>query len=78
MRRLIREAEARRALFPSDSTEYRRLVAELRAGARRRDRTLVAVAVLGLGVLWIMFGAEPLVAGVAAAAAATAYLLARR
>ena len=78
LRRLVREAEARGALFPSESTEYRRLVAELRAGARRRDRTLVAITVLVLGVLWIMFGGEPLVAGVAAAAGAIAYLLVRR
>ncbi len=78
LRRLVREAEARGALFPSESTEYRRLVAELRESARRRDRTLIAVAVLVLGALWIMFGQEPVLAGVAATASAVAYLLARR
>jgi len=78
LRRLVREAETRRALFPSESGEVRRLLAELRAGARRRDRTLVAVTLLALGVLWLALGAEPVVAGVAAAAGAIAYLLARR
>ncbi len=78
LRRLVREAEARHTLLPSESGEYRRLVAELRASARRRDRTLVAATVLTLGVLWLALGAEPALAGAAAALGAIAYLLARR
>jgi ubiquinone biosynthesis protein len=78
LRRLVREAEGRRALFPSETGEYRRLLAELRAGARRRDRTLVAVTVLALGVLWLALGATPVLPGIAALAAAAGYLLARR
>ena len=78
VRRLLHEAETRRTLWPSESAEHRRLLAELRASARRRDRTLVGVAVLVLGVLWIMFGREPLLAGVVAAAGAASYLLVRR
>jgi ubiquinone biosynthesis protein len=78
LRRLVREADARRALFPSETGEYRRLLAELRAGARRRDRTLVAVTVLALGVLWLALGAQPALPGIAALAAAAGYLLARR
>jgi ubiquinone biosynthesis protein len=78
LRRLVREAEARKALFPSETAEYRRLLAELRAAGRRRDRTLVAVTVLALGVLWVLLGAEPVVAGIAAAAGAIGFLLLRR
>jgi len=78
VRRLLHEAETRRTLWPSESAEHRRLLAELRASARRRDRTLVGVAVLVLGVLWIIFGREPLLAGVVAAAGAASYLLVRR
>ncbi|HUO94918.1 MAG TPA: ubiquinone biosynthesis regulatory protein kinase UbiB [Steroidobacteraceae bacterium] len=78
VRRLLHEAETRRTLWPSESAEHRRLVAELRAGARRRDRTLVAVAVLGSGVLWLALGATPALPGIAFVAAAIAYLVARR
>ena len=78
LRRLLHEAESRRTLLAGESVDPRRLVAELRASARRRDRTLVAVTVLALGVLWVALDAEPVVAGIAAVAGAIAYLLARR
>jgi ubiquinone biosynthesis protein len=77
LRRLVREAEGRDRLWPAPRRD-RELIAALRAGARRRDQTLVAVAVLALGVLWLALGAEPVAAGLVAAAAAAAYLLARR
>jgi ubiquinone biosynthesis protein len=78
LRRLVREAEARPSLFGTYGADQDRLIAELRAGARRRDRTLVAATVLALGVLWLALGAEPLIAGLAAAVGAAAYLIARR
>ena len=77
LRRLTREAEARDALLPAPPRDAQ-LVAALKESARRRDQTIVAVAVLVLGVLWMALGAEPLVAGLAAAAGAIIYLLARR
>jgi ubiquinone biosynthesis protein len=77
VRRLVREAEAREALLPTP-LRGERLLLELRTNARRRDRTIVASAVLALGVFWIAVGAEPMLAGIAAAAGAVAFLLARR
>ena len=77
LRRLTREAEARDALLPAPPRDAQ-LIAALKESARRRDQTMVAVAVLVLGVLWMALGAEPLVAGLAAAAGAIIYLLARR
>ena len=77
LRRLTREAEARDALLPAPPRDAQ-LIAALKESARRRDQTIVAVAVLVLGVLWMALGAEPLVAGLAAAAGAIIYLLARR
>jgi ubiquinone biosynthesis protein len=78
VRRLVREAETRDSLFATDLPRLEPLRAELRAGARRRDQTIVASAVLVLGGLWLAVGAAPAWPGLAALAGATAYLLARR
>jgi hypothetical protein len=64
--------------LPGEAADDDRLGAELRASARRRDRTLVAVTLLALGVLWLALGAEPVIAGLAVAAGAATYLLVRR
>jgi len=54
------------------------LRAELRAGARRRDQTIVASAVLVLGGLWLAMGAEPWWTGAALLSGTVAFLLMRR
>ena len=77
LRRLVREAEMRGTLFPEPRRDAE-LIAELRASARRRDQTIVAVTVLALGVLWLALGAEPWAMGLVAAAGAVVFLLARR
>ena len=77
LRRLIREAEASPRLIGGTDPGQWRVAAEIRAAGRRRDQTLVAVAVLGLGVFWLAF-VDPWWPGGLAAAAATGYLLARR
>ena len=77
IRRVVREGESQPALFPGDAVQRERLVLELRANARRRDQTLVAVAVLTLGVLWLAV-ADPWWPGAAAASGAVAFLLTRR
>jgi len=77
VRRLVHEAEdSRRLLGASPAAEEAR-AEQLRAIARRHDETIVAVAVLGLGVFWLAL-ADPWWAGALATAAATGYLLARR
>jgi ubiquinone biosynthesis protein len=77
-RRLVRELERRESLLGANESHPTSLETELRALSRRRDQTIVATAVLVLGVLWDGLGAEPWWAGAAAAAAAIAFLLARR
>ena len=77
VRRLVREAEDRDSLLSVQVPRLEPLRAELRADARRRDRTIVAAAVLILGGLWLAHGAEPWWPGAALLAAATAYLLIR-
>jgi len=77
LRRLIREAEASPRLIGGVDPGQSRVAAEIRAAGRRRDQTLVAVAVLGLGVFWLAF-VDPWWPGGLAASAATGYLLARR
>ena len=77
LRRLVHEAEDSRRLIGASSAAEEALVRELRASARRRDQTIVAVAVLGLGVFWLAV-ADPWWAGAMAASVATGYLLSRR
>jgi ubiquinone biosynthesis protein len=77
-RRLVREMEQRESLLATNVSRPTGLEVELRALSHRRDQTIVASAVLVLGVMWIALGAEPWWAGGAAAAAAIAFLLARR
>ena len=77
VRRLVHEAEDSRRLIGASSAAEEALVRELRASARRRDQTIVAVAVLGLGVFWLAV-ADPWWAGAMAASVATGYLLSRR
>ena len=77
IRRLIREAEASPRLIGGTDPGQSRVAAEIRAAGRRRDQTIVAVAVLGLGVFWLAF-MDPWWPGGLAAAAATGYRLARR
>ena len=77
VRRIVREAESQGSLFGGEAAYRERLLAELRGIARRRDQTIVAVAVLALGILWLAV-ASPWWAGAAAASAAAAFLLARR
>ena len=78
LRRLVREADARGLLFDVEVPRLEALKAELHEGARRRDRTIVASAVLVLGGLWLALGADPWWAGALLASGAGAYLLARR
>ncbi|HXQ32048.1 MAG TPA: ubiquinone biosynthesis regulatory protein kinase UbiB [Steroidobacteraceae bacterium] len=78
LRRLIREAEARDSLVATDVPRLETLRAELRAGARRRDQTIVASAVLVLGGLWLAMGAEPWWTGAALLSGTVAFLLMRR
>ncbi len=77
LRRLVREAEASPRLIGGTDPGQARVAAEIRAAGRRRDQTIVAVAVLGLGVFWLAL-VDPWWPGGLAAAAATGYLLARR
>ena len=77
IRRLIREAEASPRLIGGIDKGQLRVAAEIRAAGRRRDQTIVVVAVLGLGVFWLAF-VDPWWPGGLAAAAAAGYLLARR
>jgi hypothetical protein len=77
VRRLVREMEQRESLLDANLSRPTALEAELRALSRRRDQTIVATAVLVLGVMWIGLGAEPWWAGGAAAVAAIAFLLVR-
>ncbi len=78
LRRMIREAEGRASLFDTELPRLEALRAEVKDGARRRDRTIVASALLVLGGLWLALGAEPWWAGGIVLAATTSYLLARR
>ncbi len=77
VRRIVREAESLASLLGGEADYRERLFAELRANARRRDQTVVAVAVLALGILWLA-AADPWWAGAAAAVGAAAFLLTRR
>jgi ubiquinone biosynthesis protein len=76
--RLLREAEARRSLLDVEAPALEALRAELGLAARRRDRTIVAAAILLLGGLWVGIDAEPWWLGALLAAGATGYLFARR
>ena len=78
LRRLVREAEGRGALLDTELPRLEALRSEIRDGARRRDRTIVASALLLLGGVWLALGAEPWWAGAALLAGAAGYLLARR
>ena len=77
-RRALREAERREALLPLEVPRLESLRAELGQAARRRDRTIVASALLVLGGLWLAAHAEPWWPGAALLAASAAYLLLRR
>jgi ubiquinone biosynthesis protein len=77
VRRLVREMERRESLLATNELRPAAFESELRALSRRRDQTIVATAVLVLGVLWVGLGAEPWWAGGAAAVAAIAFLLGR-
>jgi len=77
VRRLVLEAENRDSLLAVQVPRLEPLRAELRADARRRDRTIVASAVLILGGLWLALGVAPWWPGAAVLAAATGYLLIR-
>jgi ubiquinone biosynthesis protein len=77
VRRLVREAGERPSLLPAAPHDAA-LTAAVTAAGRRRDRTIVACAVLLAGVLWIALGAAPTLAGLAAFAGSAAYLLVRR
>ncbi|MBS0375974.1 MAG: ubiquinone biosynthesis regulatory protein kinase UbiB [Proteobacteria bacterium] len=77
VRRLVREAGERRSLFPEPSRDTE-VIAALTAAGRRRDRTVVACAVLLASVLWIALGVAPTLAGLAAFVGSVAYLLVRR
>ena len=76
--RLLREAEARRSLLEVEAPALEALKRELGAAARRRDRTIVAAALLVLGGLWLGMDAQPWWAGALLVAGATGYLVARR
>jgi ubiquinone biosynthesis protein len=77
-RRVIVEAQTREYLLRTDVPRLESLREELRASAQRRDRTIVAAAVLVGGVLWFALGATPAWAGLLAGAGAIAYLALRR
>lgn len=77
IRRLVREAEARPRLLGGTDPGHADVAGAIRAAGRRRDQTIVAVAVLGLGVFWLAF-VDPWWPGGLAAAAASGFLLARR
>jgi ubiquinone biosynthesis protein len=78
LRRALREAERREALLPVEVPRLEALREELGRAARRRDRTIVASAVLLLGGLWLAAHAEPWWLGAALLGAASGYLLVRR
>ena len=78
LRRMIREAENRDSLFDTQLPRLEALRGEIRDGARRRDRTIVASALLVLGGLWLALGGDPWWPGAALLASSALYLLARR
>ena len=78
VRRLVREAEQRDSLLSAGQPQIEALRAELLAASRRRDRTLVAVAVFLAGILWLALGWSAPFAGVVASVAACFYLVRRR
>ena len=78
VRRLIREADGRASLYATDVPALEALREETRQGARRRDQTIVASAVLVLAGLWLALGAEPVWPGVLALGATSVFLLLRR
>lgn len=77
-RRIVVEARTREYLVRTDMPRIEELRAELRASAERRDRTIVACAVLVAGIAWSALGAEPGWAGLAGALGAILYLVLRR
>ena len=78
LRRMIREAEGRDSLFDTQLPRLEALRTEIRDGARRRDRTIVASALLVLGGLWLALGVDPWWPGAVLLASTALYLLARR
>jgi ubiquinone biosynthesis protein len=77
-RRVIVDAQTREYLVRTDMPRIESLREEIRAGAQRRDRTIVASSMIVAGVAWFGLGAEPAWAGLVATAAAAAYLALRR
>ena len=78
MQRLLREAERGPLRFEVDAPRIETLREELRASARRRDATLVAVGLLFGGLVWLAVGAPPVGVGVALVVMPSGYLLLRR
>jgi ubiquinone biosynthesis protein len=78
VRRLTREAEARDALLAVELPRLESLRGEIEHAGRRRDRTLVACALILLGGIWTGFEIDPWWLGSALMAASAGYLLARR
>ena len=78
LRRLALESERRERLLGADLPALEALRTEVRDSARRRDRTIVASALLVLGGLWLALGSEPVLPGVALLTGTTLYLLLRR
>ena len=77
LQRLVREADARGSLFEVEVLRLEALGVELREVGRRRDRTIVASAVLVFGGSCLAFGVYPW-AGAILLAGAGVYLMARR
>ena len=78
LRRLALESERRERLLGADLPALEALRTEVRGSARRRDRTIVASALLVLSGLWLALGSEPVFPGVVLLTATTLYLLLRR
>ncbi len=76
--RVIQDAQHREYLLRSDVPRLDELRAEMRVGAERRDRTILACATGLAGVLWIALGAEPGWLGPVALLGAVALYFSRR
>ncbi len=78
LRRALREAERREGLLPLEVPRLEAVREEIARAARRRDRTIVASALLLLGGLWLADYAEPWWLGALLVAGAAGYLVFRR
>jgi ubiquinone biosynthesis protein len=78
VQRLLRDAERGPPRFVIDTPRIEGLKDELRASARRRDATMVAIGVLLAGVLWLALDAPLPLLGAALAGGALGFLVVRR